>query len=55
MKRKIISAVAAATLSLSVTACGAGDTQDTQDPGVLEVSSGPLTVRVPEGLSLIHI
>ena len=60
VKRKILSAVAAATLSLGAAACGAGDTQEAQetqetqgaqDPGVLEVSSGPLTVRVPEGWS----
>ncbi|MCG7273034.1 hypothetical protein MHJ82_01590 [Corynebacterium afermentans] len=49
MKRKIISAVAAAALCLGAVACGAEETNDTDH--MLEVSSGPLTVRVPESWS----
>ncbi|WCZ33477.1 hypothetical protein CIHUM_00085 [Corynebacterium ihumii] len=49
MKQKIISAVAAAALCLGAVACGAEETNDTNR--MLEVSSGPLTVRVPESWS----
>ena len=52
MTRKIISVAAAAALCLGVVACGAEETNDTSETnGMLEVSSGPLTVRVPEGWS----
>lgn len=52
MTRKIISVAAAAALCLGVVACGAEETNDTSETnGMLEVSSGPLTVRVPESWS----
>lgn len=58
MTRKIISVAAAAALCLGVVACGAEETNETSDTNdtnetnrMLEVSSGPLTVRVPENWS----
>lgn len=58
MTRKIFSVAAAAALCLGVVACGAEETNETNNTnetsetnGMLEISSGPLTVRVPEGWS----